>query len=98
MARCNSFQYTKTFSINRENFLQTVVYNENLSKKELRVLTKLMTELDCLNYKEIAKKKMAKSLNMELSDFKDALYELMEHGVIGEGASESTERGYKLLF
>ena len=98
MARKNTFQYKEVISINRENFLEVVVRNENLSKKEMRVLMHLMTHLDSLNPKEISKKQIATDLNMKKDDVSDAIDALMCEGIIVICSSASVLNGYKLLF
>lgn len=98
MAKKNTFQYKVTISVNREQFLNTVVRNSNLSKKELRVLIHLMTHLDSINYKEISKKNIAADLGLTKNDVSDAIKELEYENIIISGSSQSVSKGYKLLF
>lgn len=94
----NTFQYKHTVSLNRDAFLDVVVRNENLSKKDLRVCAHLMTHLDSMNFKEISKKQIADDLNLSKSDVSNAIDNLIDEGVILIGSSQSVKQGYKLLF
>ena len=94
----STFQYKETISINRDNFLETVVRNDELSKKDLRVLLHLLTHLDSLNYRDVSKKQIAFDLNMPKKDVTYSIENLVEYGVISEGSSASVSNGLKLLF
>lgn len=98
MARKNTFQYKEIISINRENFLNTVVRNENLSKKELRVLMHLLTHLDSINPKDISKRQIALDLNLTKPEVSDAIDTLISEGIIAIDSSASVSNGYRLLF
>lgn len=94
----NTFQYKHTVSLNRDAFLDVVVRNEQLSKKDLRVCMHLMTHLDSMNFKEISKKQIADDLNLSKSDVSKAIDNLIDESVITIGSSSSVKQGYKLLF
>ena len=94
----NTFQYKHTVSLNRDAFLEVVVRNGELSKKDLRVCMHLMTHLDSMNFKEISKKQIADDLNLAKSDVSKAINNLIDEGVIVMGSSQSVKQGYKLLF
>lgn len=98
MAKKNTFQYKETISVNRELFLDVVVRNENISKKDLRVLIHLLTHLDSLNFKEISKKQIALDLNLSKREVSDSIDELINESIITCGSSQSVSKGYKLLF
>lgn len=98
MARTKTYQYIETFSVNRERFLDTVVRNEELSKKDLRVIMHLMTFLDSTTYKEVSAKQIARDLNMSKKDVENSLESLKYEGVIDEGDTAHTSNGYMLLF
>lgn len=94
----NTFQYKTTISVNRERFIDVVVTNSDLKKKDYRVLLHLMTHLDSMTYKEISKKNIADVLEMSKSDVSEALNNLMINGIIEKGSSASVSGGYCLLF
>ena len=94
----NTFQYKTTISVNRERFIDVVVRNNELKKKDYRVLLHLMTHLDSMTYKEISKKNIADVLEMSKSDVNEALENLMVQGIIERGSSASVNGGYCLLF
>lgn len=98
MARRNTFQYTETISVNREKFLDIVVRNEELNKKDLRVCLHLLTHLDSMIYKDISKKQIAEDLNLSKKDVSSAIENLIIEGVIENGSSATVSNGYKLLF
>ena len=94
----NTFQYKESISINRLNFLNMVVRNNDLNKKELRVCLHLLTHLDSVSYKEVSKKQIAYDLNISKSDVSKSIETLIEYEIIQEGSSASVDRGLKLLF
>ncbi len=94
----NTFQYKESMSINRHGFLNKVVRNNDLNKKELRVCNHLLTHLDGVNFKEISKKQIAYDLNISKSDVTDAIYTLIDHEIIEEGSSASVKHGLRFLF
>ena len=96
MARRNTFQYTETTSVNREKFLDVVVRNENLSKKDLRVCLHLLTHLDSMVFKEISKKQIADDLNISKKDISSSIENLILNGIIESGSSATVSKGYKL--
>ena len=98
MARKNTFQYTETISLNREKFLNVVVRNPYLSKKDLRVCLHLLTHLDSMVFKDISKKQIAKDLGLSKSEVNDAINNLLMEDIIEDGSSSTVSNGYKLKF
>lgn len=94
----NTFQYKESISLNRHNFLERVVRNYDLGKKDLRVCLHLLTHLDSVSYKEVSKKQIAFDLSMSKSDVSKAIDNLIDYEVIEEGSSASVNGGYRLLF
>jgi predicted transcriptional regulator len=94
----NTFQYKSTISVNRDNFIEVVVLNRNLKKKDYRVLLQLLTHLDSMTYKDISKKNIADMLDMSKSDVSDAIETLVYENIIEKGSSASVSGGYRLLF
>lgn len=91
-------QYQATMSINRDKFIAKVVTNENLSKKDLRVLMHLMTHLDSLKYKTVSSKSIAESLNLKKKDVDKSLDNLCVENIIDYGDSDTVRGGYITLF
>ena len=91
-------QYQATISINRDKFVAKVVTNENLSKKDLRVLMHLMTHLDSLKYKTVSAKSIAESLNLKKKEVEKSLGNLCIENIIEYGDSETVRGGYLTLF
>lgn len=93
-----TFQYKSTMSINRERFINVVVTNTNLTKKDLRVVMHLMTHLDSLSFRDISKKHIAETLEMSKSDVTESINNLLMQCVIERGSSDTVKNGYMLLF
>ena len=98
MATASSFQYKQNMSINRDGFMQKVVLEENLKKKELRVLLHLLTHLDAKNPKKISKSSIAEDLNISKSDVTNAINTLLDLDIIEWDSSGSIRGGYLLTF
>lgn len=107
--RC-TYQQATTVSIPREELLFWVVYNEELSKTDLRVVLFLLTELggwkppktteaiDPLNYKIIEEKMIAEKLYISKKDVKKAIKHLLEMGIIEQGDFNGGRNGYRFTF
>lgn len=93
-----TWQNQKTVSYNRHDWMNCVVRNEELTKKELRVLLHLFTHLDHKNFKEISPKQIGKDLNIDKDDVKDAIQTLIRMEIIEQGSSPSVKNGYKTTF
>lgn len=108
--RSDLYQQKTTISVPRDGFLNVVVYNEELSKKDLRVALFLMSELDgCrekvrntlddpLNFKRIDPSRIAIQLQMKKGDVKDCLTHLIEEGILETGNSHTVKNGYRFTF
>lgn len=94
----NTFQYKTTISVNREMFIDVVVLNPDLSKKDLRVIMHLMTHLDSMTYKDVSKKHIADDLGMSKKEVSESIDNLIIEHVIEEGSSGSVKNGLRLLF
>lgn len=91
-------QNISTVAINRQSFLDLVVKNDNLTKKDIRVFMHLLTHLDAIKYKEVSCKNIAKDLGYDKSDVKESINNLYTEGIIDIGDSGSVERGLKFTF
>ena len=98
MATKHTFQYKQTISINRENFMKKIVLNNELSKKDLRLILHLLTHLDAINPKDISKKQIAEDLDMSKKDVNNSIDNLIDYGIIDTSSSGSVRNGYILLF
>ena len=107
--RC-TYQQSTTVSIPRDELLYWVVYNEELSKTDLRVVLFLLTELngwqppkttegvDPLNYKIIEEKIVAEKLYISKKDVKKSVKHLIELGIIEKGDFNGGRNGYRFTF
>jgi len=91
-------QNVNTFSVNRKNFMDIVVKNENLSKKDLRVFIHLMTHLDGNEYRKVSYKNIALDLGYDKSDVKESINNLYTEGIVDIGDSGSVEKGLIITF
>lgn len=94
----HTFQYKTTISVNRDNFIDVVVKNPNIRRKDYRVLLHLMTHLDSMSYKEISKKHISEALGMSKSEVSEAIDNLIAEDIIDVGSSATVKSGYILLF
>lgn len=109
-----SVPYTKqlheTISIPRKEFSRKILYNKELSKKDLRVFLALLTLLDGIrevdvdtrrdreNFEKVNKKRIAESLDMSEKDVENSFQKLEEEGIIQEGSTIAIRHGYRFLF
>lgn len=93
-----TFQYKTTISVCRDSFLEKVVLNEDLSKKDLRVVIHLLTHLDSIIPKSISVKQIAKDLNLKKKDVEESIQNLIDHLIIDYTKTGTVEKGYLLLF
>ena len=91
-------QNVNTFSLNRKNFMDIVVKNENLSKKDLRVFMHLMCHLDGNEYRKVSYKNIALDLGYDKSDVKESINNLYTEGIVDIGDSGSVEKGLIITF
>lgn len=105
--RC-TYQQVSNVSIPKVNLLE-IARNEELSKKDFRVLLCLFTELDGWkpgvyntkdpqNYKKIDIKTIAYSLCMNKKDVRHAIEKLLDCDIIEEGYSDTVSNGYRFCF
>lgn len=111
MASRNSvYQQITSFSVPREGFLEHIVSNEKLDKKQLRVILVLLTEIDGwpeektyndndpYNFKKVNASQIAITLGLKKSDVKCILEELVDLHIIQEGRSNTVKHGYRFTF
>ena len=94
----NTFQYKTTISVNRENFMESVVKQNELKKNDLRVCMHLLTHLDSMTFKDVSKKNIAFDLGLTKKEVDKAIERLDLFGIIERGSSGSVDNGYRLLF
>lgn len=72
MANVNTtYQQIKTFSVNRQAFLEAVVYNDSLTENDLRIICLLLTQLDGFRYEKIYHNKDGKEVRQWNNDPKN---------------------------
>lgn len=98
MASITTFQYKQTISINRDRFTEMIVFNEDLTKKDIRVYMHLLTHLDATTYKQISKKQIANDLNLNKSDVTNAIESLILYDIIEPGSTGSVMNGFRFKF
>lgn len=103
-------QHLYTISIPRDVFVQMVVCNQTLSKKDYRVLLFLLTKLNGFDrtrgarrgdpggYIKVSPKAVAEALFMDKEDIKKSLKHLEEEEIIERGSSDICDDGYRFTF
>lgn len=106
----NVYQMTLTVSVPKKELLEWVVYNKDLSKKDLRVFMILLTELhgyssplrgtaeDPQNFRKIDTEKISVELEMDESDVKESIKHLRDNAIIERGDSTNSVNGYRFTF
>ncbi len=106
----NSVNQTKTtFSVPREPFIEEVVCNKHLSKKDYRVCLLLLTHLsgywrgtgrtkDPGNYKSVSVSQMADTLGYSKSEVKECIRNLVDLRIIEADDSNTVKNGYRFRF
>lgn len=107
--RCTS-QQTYNVSVPKDDLKELVIYNDELSKKDLRVFLILLTELegwkepkrgsnnDPMNFRSIDESLIAERLDLKTKEVKKSLKTLYEQGIIESGDSEGSFDGYRFTF
>ena len=106
-------QYKENVHIPKESF-RYIIMNNNLSKKELRVMCYLLTTLngynslrrlgtsrendDPRNYTKVDISVLARELNYEKDEIKDILESLCDRGILEKGSSAICKKGYRFGF
>lgn len=98
MASKSTFQNIESFTVNREGFYNKVVLNEELSKKDIRVLLHLMLHLDGKAFKSVSEKNIGKELGYKKNEVLQCIHNLIVYDVIEEGSTGSVSDGYRLCF
>lgn len=103
-------QQKHVFSIPRQEFLTQVVYNQNLSKKDLRVCLMLLTQLNGHNYNpnnssedpcnfiKIDTEEISKTLSIKEKDVKESIKTLIQNDILEKGKTPAAKNGYRFLF
>lgn len=107
----NTYQQEHTVSIKREKLIEMAV-DPVLSKKDLKVLIMLLSQLDGysmpktnnpnfkdpLNFKKIDVRKIASTLEMDNKTVKKSIRKLHNEWYIEEGSNDTIKKGYRLTF
>lgn len=104
----NIYQQTHTVSIPRKGLIKYIIKNQDLKKKDLRVILLLLTELDGYepvprstdpeNFKRIDINHMSQILSVSKSDIKKTINYFCDMGVLEEGSSAGCSKGYRFTF
>lgn len=104
------YQGKVAISVPRDGFVNKVVLNENLSKKDLRVACMLLAHLsgfdkstvkqrdDPMNFTAISPKMLASELGISKEDVKKSMDVLVSEYIIEEGSSNAIKKGYRFTF
>lgn len=102
------YQQARTVSIPRDEFLDRVIENENLSKTDLRVLLLLLTHLngwsqrprqqDPLNFTKIDPEEMANTLGLTKKKVNESIGHLVDEDIIEKGRTSAMKNGYRFTF
>ena len=110
MTAADVMQQKTTTSIPRDPFIESVVLNRDLNKKDLRVCMLLLTELngfhkslnrhrdDPLNYRAISVENIADTLELSKADVKESIRKLQSEQIIEKGTSPTVGKGYRFKF
>lgn len=102
------YQAKSVFSVYRDTFMTKVVMNEELTKKDLRVLNLLLTKLpgflfrpnrdDPEIYETIHVKTVADTLNLRKKDVEESIEHLFDLGLIEKGSNRTVKNGWRFTF
>lgn len=106
--RC-TYQQVRNVSIPKKDLLELIVYNESLSKKDLRVCFFLFTILDgwkeperyCEdpnNFTVVYDDVIAKELHMSKKDVRKSIRMLLHEDILEEGDGKGNEDGLRFTF
>lgn len=98
MASVRTYQNLQTISLNRRDWMDYVVRNEELTKKDLRVLLHLFTHIDHKVFKEVSLKQIANDLDISKKNVEESIQRLLDMEIIEKGSSASVKNGYRATF
>lgn len=107
----STYQQRMNVSVNREKIVD-IATNLNLSKKDLRVLLLLLTQLDGyvppknqrsdtkdpMNFKKIDYKTLAETLNISKREVKSSVASLWNEEYLEQGSNDTVKDGYRFTF
>lgn len=103
------YQQITNVSVPKDSLREMVIYNDGLSKKDLRVFLLLLTYLDGFNsnniktedprnYKKINTSTIADELGFSKKDVVNSIETLEAYGIIESGSSALISFGYRFRF
>ena len=102
------YQQINSVSVPKDALREIIIYNDDLSKKDLRVFLLLLTHLDGfnpntkaqdpLNYKKINSSAIADELGFSKKEVIKALENLESYGIIESGSSSVVSFGWRFRF
>jgi transposase len=108
----NTYQQTYTVSVPKNELLEYVVYNEDLSKTDYKVFLMLLTELNGYSpsksdkygendpkiFTKIDTEQIAKHLDISEKKVKESIKTLKDQGIIEKGNTKNMKNGYRFTF
>lgn len=108
----STYQQQHTVSIPKKHLIEKIACNQDLSEMDLRVALCLFTELDGfnrdlkrarsfndpLNYTHVSAERIADILGVRKKKVKESIQVLLEEGIIEDGVSNGTFKGYRFTF
>jgi hypothetical protein len=106
--RC-TYQQEHTVSIRRDKLIE-IATNEELSKKDYKVLLMLLTQLngwcmppsgkgkDPMNYMKLDMESIANTLGLKKKEVKASIENIMDEYLIETGDSDTVINGYRFTF
>lgn len=102
------YQQINTVSVPKDMLRELVIYNDDISKKDLRVFLMLLTYLDGFNpnsksqdpynFKKVNASVMADELGFSKKDVIDSMENLEAYGIIESGSSPVISFGWRFRF
>lgn len=102
------YQQINNVSIPKDSLREFVIYNDDLSKKDLRVFLLLLTYLDGFNssskaedprnYKKVNASSIADELGLSKKEVVYSIETLEAYGIIESGSSPLISFGYRFRF
>lgn len=91
-------QNIETMAINRDWFMEKVVKNENLSRRDIRVCCHLLTHIEASDYRKVSYKSIAAALNYTKAEVQESVFNLIDEGIIKMGSNDTVENGLKTTY
>lgn len=106
----NVYQQLYTVSVPKNELLDYIVYNQELNKKDYKIILMLLTELngysvssnsksdDPKNFTKIDTEQISSKLCIKESIVKKSIKKLIKEGIIEKGSTTNMKNGYRFTF